>query len=131
MANKYCTIEDMALRFGEEELASITDRTDGDSNVPQGDDDVIEAAIADASAVIDGVLLQLFEEPQKPYSNILSLICADVARWLLYEDSLDEDGIIQRRYERALSLLSKIADGTLHVVGLVKKSPTRLRAIRA
>lgn len=121
----------MTLRFGEEELASITDRTDGDSNVPQGDDDVIEAAIADASAVIDGVLLQLFEEPQKPYSNILSLICADVARWLLYEDSLDEDGIIQRRYERALSLLSKIADGTLHVVGLVKKSPTRLRAIRA
>jgi len=126
---EYCTIDDMTLRFGESELASITDRSNADN--PIVDDDIVNQAIKDASGKMDAELLMRFEQPKKPFSTVLNLICCDIARWLLYEDSLDEENIIQRRYERALSLLSNIASGTLYVVGLVEKTPDRVRIIRA
>ena len=126
---EYCTEQDMVTRFGEDEIASITDRSDSDT--PIIDDDVLNAAIADASAQMDGELLQMYEQPVKPFSNTLILICCDIARWLLYEDSLDVDQIVQRRYDMAIELLSDISSGVKYVEGLVAKSPSRLKVIRA
>ena len=112
----YCTQEDLFSRFGEGEIAAVTDRSNSSS--PVVDDDVLNDAISDASKEIDGWLLGKFIVPTPP-PEALVLICCDITRWLLYDDSLDEDTIIHRRYEKSIATLKSIAAGDFVIDGLV------------
>lgn len=101
----YCTQVDMVNRFGAEELIQLTDRT----NAGVIDTTVLDAAIADASAEMDGYLGGRYTLPLITVPVVLSRLCADMVRYYLYDDvPLDQ---VRQRYEDAIAFLRRVASG--------------------
>lgn len=104
----YATTQDMINRFGEEELQLLTDR---DGSLGAIADLVLDQAIADASAEIDGYLGGRYTLPLPSVPAVLTRICCDIARYLLHDERAPEQ--LQKRYEASVKFLRSLGNGEL------------------
>lgn len=136
--NAYCTVEDMALRFREQELIELTDRA-GCATLARVDA-IIIMAINDAAADMDAVLGQRYALPivgcliagtgTDPVTNpalyappaLLVRINAVIARWFLYQRSKPGYGehaageSVRVEYDWAQGELKKLSVGEMPLV---------------
>ena len=106
----YTTIDDMIMRYGEAELLRLSDH----ANTGVMDDDVIEQAINDASAVVDSYLSRKYVTPLSGYeTTAVPFYTSEIARYFLYEDAASEE--VLRRYRAAIGWLEKVANGEIEL----------------
>ena len=103
----YATLADLVARFGEQELIDQTDRLSG-TNV---DAAVVARVLDDASAIMSSYLAGRYALPMATVPALLVGLCCDLARYALYPDAAPD--LVKERYQNALKLLARIADGTL------------------
>jgi len=101
----YCLVTDLVARFGERELIALTDR-EGTGSVS---DVVAQHAVDDASALIDGYLHGRYNLPLNPVPSVLNSLCADIARYKLYDNDAPE--VVTKRYETAIAFLKSVGRG--------------------
>jgi len=118
----YATLADLITRYGEEEIAQLTDR------VGAGMPDAATAlrALADADAEIDGYLAARYRLPLPTVPPLLSRIACDIARYRLWEDRASEE--VRTRYEDARRLLESLAKGVV-TLGLPANLPEAQRPV--
>lgn len=102
----YCTKQDLIDRFGEDELIQLTDR----ANLGVIDDTVLNQAIADADAEINGYLAN-YSLPLTTVPTVLVRGACDIARYFLYDDAATEQ--VTKRYEAVLKFLGQVAKGVI------------------
>lgn len=101
----YADSSQMTARFGTTELARITDK----ENATTLDIAVLNDALDDASAEIDGYIGARYSLPLTSVPERLVIVCCDIARWYLY-DEMPTD-IVKERYENAIRFLRDVAAG--------------------
>ncbi|SHO58796.1 gp436 family protein [Vibrio quintilis] len=108
----YCTQDDLINRFGEDELIQLTDR-DGSTGavVPA----VSAQAITDAGATIDGYIGGRYRLPLSAVPEVLERLACDIARYFLYDRSLDPEHQAAKRYSDAISYLKDVAKGSVQL----------------
>jgi phage gp36-like protein len=104
----YAVTEDMTTRFGEEELIHLTDR---DANQGAIDAVVLDQALADASAEIDGYLGGRYALPLASVPAVLTRICCDIARYHLYDEHAPER--VEKRYDDSIAYLVRVGTGSI------------------
>ncbi|WP_166838704.1 gp436 family protein [Rheinheimera pleomorphica] len=115
----YCTVADMISRYGQQDMILLSWRegaADGEINQP-----VIEQAIADATAEINGYIGGRYELPLSLVPDVLVRHCCDIARYLMSGDRTPET--VQKRYDSVISYLVKVGKGDLSL-GLSQGNPT-------
>lgn len=90
----YCTIDDIKEQLPERELIQLTD----DAGIGAIDISVVDRAIEDAGAVIDGYVAKKAVVPLDPVPPIIRKHCVDLAICNLYARRVDE--IPQAKKER-------------------------------
>ena len=101
----YCDQQAMVARFGEVELIRLTDSGSG-----QTDTNAVAAALSDASDEIDTYLAVQHDLPLESTPDVLVRLCADIARYRLYDDRMLDE--VKKRYDDAIKLLKEIARGS-------------------
>ena len=101
----YCIVQDLVDRYGQAEMAAITDRTAGTTL----DDAVAQRAIDDASSEMDSYLASRYRLPLTAAPAVLLVVCADIARHILYKDRPTEE--VRKRAEDARAWLKDLAKG--------------------
>ena len=102
---RYCDKAGMVARFGEEELVRLT--------APETsviDDATLNAALDDASDEINSYLAVRYTLPLVNTPELLVRLCADIARYRLYDDRMLDE--VEKRYQNSVKLLKEIARGT-------------------
>lgn len=101
----YCTKQDLIDSLGETEVARLTDRTN------QGviDDAVLERAIRDVSAQIDGYLVGRYQLPLSVVPPVLVLVACDLTRYRLYVELPPEN--VATQYKNQIEFLKSLAAG--------------------
>jgi len=115
----YATTQDIIDRYSNDTLLLIADR-DNDSVV---DAIVVDQALADASAEIDGYLATKYELPLSVAPDVLIRPCVDI---VVYRLSADADMATEERrvrYEDAVKLLERISKGIVSL-GLPTPPPS-------
>jgi phage gp36-like protein len=107
----YATQADMVTRYGEEELAQLTDRVNGEVI----DESVLTRAIEDAENEINGYLAKRYNLPLTSTPPILQRLACDVARYYLHDDRVTEQ--VRNRYTDVIRLLKSIAQGEVMLEG--------------
>ena len=103
----YCTQADLIERFGAAEITQLSDR----AGLGTLDSAVIDGAIADADAEIDGYLSGRYALPLANVPLVMTRLACDIARyWLFGQDTTD---LVKARYDQAISYLGKVAAGTI------------------
>lgn len=117
------TIQDLTTRFGEAEMAELTDR----EAFAVIDEKVANRAINDAESEVESYLNSVglvsrnrlgnlvYSKATNPPKSLIIKIC-DIARYYLHEDGVT--GIVEERYKQAIDWLK-----------LVMKNPTMLTGI--
>lgn len=100
-ANRLAMID----RYSEGELIQLTDR----ARLGVIDDAVLDQALLDADAEIDGYLAVRYTLPLASTPPVLLRIACDVARYRLYDDAATEE--VRNRYTDAVKWLAAIARG--------------------
>jgi len=113
----YATLQDMATRFGAEELTQLTDR----ANVDAIDSAPVNAALADADAVIDGYLAQRYAVPVVPTPPLLRRLACDITRFLLRGEAASQ--AVRSAYEEALAQLRDLSAGRAALPGAAAAAP--------
>ncbi|EKE75189.1 gp436 family protein [Gallaecimonas xiamenensis] len=103
----YAALADMQARFGEVELVDLTDRT-GTGAIDQA---VLDNALDDAAATIDGYLGARYPLPLATVPAVLTRVACDLARYYLYDERATE--AVTKRHDDALKMLRSIGDGTV------------------
>ena len=103
----YCTQADLIERFGTAEITQLSDR----AGLGTLDSAVIEGAIADADAEIDGYLSGRYALPLINVPLVMTRIACDIARYWLFGQ--DTTPLVKDRYDQAISYLGKVAAGTI------------------
>ena len=101
----YAAKQDLVARFGENELIQLTDRT----NAGIIDETVLEQAINDANAEINGYLGGRYQLPLAIVPASIKPLCCDIARYKLYDDQSSEQ--VNKRYDAAIRFLSSVSKG--------------------
>jgi phage gp36-like protein len=105
----YATRNDIATKYGERFLVSISDRNrDG-----QSDDVSINRALDDAEELINSFLGAEYDLPLSPVPPVLRNCCVDMAVYQLCitHDKLTDEKT--KRNEQCLAWLALIAEGTI------------------
>jgi phage gp36-like protein len=105
----YCTTSDLIDRFSESELIALTDR----DNTGYVDAQIAGAAISDASALIDGYLGGRYALPLSVVPTVLAKICADIARFNLYDNAVPD--VVEKHYNAALAFLKSVGKGEVRL----------------
>lgn len=105
----YATQADLEARYGAAEILQLADR-DGDGVIDAG---VIEQALADAGAEIDGYLGSRYALPLAEVPQIVKVYACDLARYRLWDKAASEE--VRRRYEDALRYLRLAAEGRVKI----------------
>lgn len=105
----YCTRDDLVTRFGEAEVLQLSDR----ARTGVIDEVVVNRAITDAAAEIDGYLSGRYELPLVTVPAVLTLYACDMARYRLFEDGAYEQ--VVERYNSALRYLREVAAGRVQL----------------
>lgn len=103
----YCTAQQMIERFGETVLVQLTDRA-GSGEIDQ---EVLDAAIADATAEIDMHLAGRYALPLSVVPLPVVRIACLLARDILAVNSDSSDEHWQKQAESARKMLRDIGDG--------------------
>jgi phage gp36-like protein len=103
----YAAFADLVARYGEAEIAQLTDRDTPPSGA--ADEAVAERALLDADAEIDAYLAGRYALPLASPPPVLRRVACDIARYRLWDDRASEE--VRLRYEDARRLLQAIADG--------------------
>ncbi|VEE17578.1 gp436 family protein [Ectopseudomonas mendocina] len=105
----YATLEALIKQYGLDAVLLVADR-DQDGDI---DADVVEQALADATAEIDTYVGAKHRLPLPAVPPVLERLCCDVALYRMSSDggSLTEEK--RQRYEDAVSLLIRIAGGSV------------------
>jgi phage gp36-like protein len=103
----YCSIDDMVNRFDLDELIQLTDQ----NGVGVIDNTVVDAALLDASNLIDGYIAGRYTLPLSHIPAVLTKICADIARYNLYDNAVSD--VVEKNYKAALDFLMNVGKGTL------------------
>lgn len=105
----YATQADLEARYGAEEVLQLADRN-RDGVIDAG---VIDRALADADAEIDGYLGSRYQLPLATAPQIINVYACDIARYRLYSDAATEE--VRKRYEDANKFLRLIAEGKVKI----------------
>lgn len=112
MPTHYSTEQDLIDRFGEVEIAQLTNR----SGVEVIDDSVLGRAQDDADAEIDGYLARRYKLPlAQPFPPVLVRLACGMVRYFLFKDGTPE--VVRKNYEDAVSLLKKMGNGDVVLAG--------------
>jgi len=103
----YCTLQDMVTRFDLNELIQLTSQSDQQVI----NNTVVEAAIVDASNLIDGYIAGRYTLPLSVIPAMLTKFCADIARYNLYDNAVSD--VVEKNYKAALDFLTNVGRGTL------------------
>ncbi len=110
----YATTSDLIRRFGQQELIRLT--------TPAGEDmdgvvtATSDAALADASALMDGYLRQHYAVPLSPVPADANRVCCDIARYdLSTGDGKSPGDDVKGRHTAALRWLADIAAGKVRL----------------
>jgi phage gp36-like protein len=106
----YATRDDLAARFGEQEVA------DREAMLGAG---AADRAIADAAAEMDVSLDNRYLTPITPVPLAVVLRCCDIARYRLLGDSASEDA--RKRYADARQWLNDVQTGAINLDGVPAK----------
>tara|TARA_B100000029_G_scaffold326008_1_gene318475 strand:+ start:592 stop:1014 length:423 start_codon:yes stop_codon:yes gene_type:complete len=101
----YASQADMINRFSERELIQLTDR----NNTGAIDATVLDRALADATAEIDGYLAARYQLPLTSTPTVLVRVCSDIARYHLHDDHIPEP--VETRYKASVDLLRQVSMG--------------------
>jgi phage gp36-like protein len=102
----YASQTDLITRYGEDEIIALSDHAQEGSM----DDDVVDAALNDASLEMDAYLSNSYTLPlTAPYPALLVKLCSELARYILYKDKATET--VRKGREDAIALLRRIASG--------------------
>lgn len=123
----YCSLDDIKKRLDEDVLVRLTD----DSGSGQIDASVVNQAIEDASAEVDGYLQGRYDVPLQVVPTLIRRLSTDIAVYLLFaRRGLEEagpDGVIWKAYQAARDTLSKMAKGEVRIgAGLPRSRPELL-----
>ena len=110
----YATRQDLVDRFGAAELTQLTDRVNRPAAVI--DDTIVDRALADASALIDGYLTARYTLPLSPVPSSLTRVCCDLARFFLWGKAAEKDGPVDRANTAAIAWLRDVGRGTVQLV---------------
>jgi phage gp36-like protein len=113
----YATLQDMATRFGQEELLQLTDR----AGVQAIDGAAVTAALADADAMIETYLAQRYALPVAPVPQLLRRIACDITRFLLSGDAATD--AVRQAHADALRTLRDLAGGAAALPGAAAAPP--------
>lgn len=102
---RYATQSDMVDRFGQTEVAQLTDLVNG----AVINTAVLGRALGDADAEIDARVGARYALPLASVPPVLVRVAADIARYFLWADAASEQ--VRNRYKDAIGLLDKIATG--------------------
>lgn len=103
----YCTKQDLIDRFGENELVQLTDH----DNLGFINDDVLNQAIADASAEMDGYLASRYSLPLATVPQTLKPLCCNIARYKLYDEQASEQ--VTKNNDAAIKFLFSVSKGEI------------------
>lgn len=109
----YATKQDLIDRFGELELKQLTDRV----NRPPTTIDVVvvDRALGDAAALIDGYLAKVYELPVVSTPPVLVKNAADIARYYLHGKAAEKDSPVTRAYNEAVAWLRDVSKGVVRL----------------
>lgn len=107
----YASQNDLSARFGLDELAQVSDQ----SGRGVLDQDVVDRALEDANAEVDGYLSARYSLPLALANipAILKRVTCDIARYRLWNDRASDE--VRQRYEDARRLLEQIAAGKVRL----------------
>ncbi|HFE31940.1 MAG TPA: DUF1320 domain-containing protein [Gammaproteobacteria bacterium] len=101
----YCTKQNLIARFGKPELEQLTDR----DLTGYIDDVVLNQAITDVDAVIDGHIGGRYTLPLVTVPDVLVTNACDMVRYRLYKDGAPDE--VSDRNRAALRYLERIQEG--------------------
>ncbi|RUS64874.1 DUF1320 domain-containing protein [Pseudorhodobacter sp. E13] len=115
----YATLAQMTERYGAAMLIALTDRAD----VPTGaiDAAVVDRALAEADAMIDGYLAGRYALPLTATPPFIGDLAQAIAIWKLHLS--EPDPKVTRDYDHALRSLRDIASGALRIPGAAGAEP--------
>lgn len=105
----YTTLADLTARYGDRMLVALTDR--GAMATGAIDTAVVDKAIADTDAVIEGYIGARYAIPVSPVPPILADIAGAIAIWKLHIGGADPK--VEADYKEALRSLREIAAGVI------------------
>jgi phage gp36-like protein len=108
----YCTVADLQKRLDPQRILTLSD--DDANGVP--DEDVINAVIADADALIDTYLRVRYTVPLDPTPDLVHAISTSIALYYLlarHNDIVPAEFV--KRYDAAVQLLDHIARGLVSI----------------
>jgi phage gp36-like protein len=106
----YCTKQNLLDRGWESDLLARTDKTfSGAIN-----DTILNQAISDAQATIDGYLASRYALPIATSVDLLTRIACDLVHFYLFDDA-EPTEIIEKRYDVAIRQLEQIAKGNIEL----------------
>jgi phage gp36-like protein len=105
----YVTLSQLTDRFGEPMLVALTDRGYPATNTI--DTAVVDRAIADTDAVIEGFLVRRYALPLTVTQPLLTDVAGAIAIWKLHTSAPDPK--VEADYKAAMQLLRDIAAGTV------------------
>ena len=107
----YAQPSDMIARYSNRDLVQLTNEDPAQIDVNQA---ILLQALADASAEIDGYLESRFNLPLSDPPAVLARLACDIAMYRLQSlRPLHDLAEARKRYDDALALLVRVADGTL------------------
>jgi len=121
----YCVLDDVKTHLPKEIIIQLTD----DANPGKGGEinkKIVDGAIKESSALIDSLIGGRHSLPLPSTPPVLKSICVDLTIYNLHERrlSLDDNPGMRKRYDNAMKLLNKIADGEISLgVPLSADSP--------
>ena len=108
----YATLEQLTDRFGEQLLVQLTDRAQPATGAI--DETIVDRALADADAVIDGYLAGRYRLPIETDTPALLIdLALVIAIYKLHPYGTDEK--IVRDYDQALKTLRDISSGAIRL----------------
>lgn len=107
----YATLEQLTERFGEKMMLDLTDRSRPATGVI--DAGVVERALADTDAVIDGYVAGRYALPLSEVPPLLVDLAQIIAIYKLHSSSVSVK--IKDDYDYALKALGQIATGTIRL----------------
>jgi phage gp36-like protein len=103
----YSTKQDLIDRFGEDELIGLTDR----SNAGVIDGTILDQAIADSGAEMNGYIGSRYSLPLVTVPTTLKPLSCDIARYKLYDEQASEQ--VTKRYDAAIKFLFSVSKGEI------------------
>lgn len=103
----YATQADLEARYGAQEILQLSDR----DNSGAADTGVIDRALADADAEINGYLASRYAVPVSPVPEILQRLACQIARYHLFTLGRPDD--VTNDYKVAVRILSDISKGVI------------------